>query len=131
MSTRKTLLIIDCVVNLILGLLLIAYSPRLANFLGVPIVESPFYPNILGGVFIGIAIALMIESTRKSSQLTSGLGLTGAIYINLCGGLVLLYWLLFGTLDLPIKGEIFLWSLDVLLILISSIELIIHYRIRK
>ena len=109
-------------------MLLIAYSARLAEFLGVPVIESAFYPNILGGVLIGIALALLAETISKRSQSATGLGLFGAILINLCGGVVLLFWLLFGDLNLPLKGDIFLWGLDLLLIIISSLELLSHFK---
>jgi len=85
---RKTLLVIDGLINLVLGLLLLAFPIPLVEYFGVPIASDPFYPNILGGVLIGIAIALFVES-RNSSHFGSGLGLVGAVAINLCGGLVL------------------------------------------
>lgn len=128
MKSRKKLLLLDSVINLILGVLLLAYSSRLADFLGVPVVESFFYPNILGGVLIGIGLALLIESYSKDSKFTSGLGLPGAICINLCGGIVLLFWLILGNLNLPLKGLIFLWGLDIFLVVISSLELINHFK---
>lgn len=128
MGKRKTLLLVDAIINFILGLLLIGYSSKLADFLGVPVAETSFYPNILGGVFIGIALALLIEAITKKSRFTSGLGLLGAICINLCGGIVLLFWLMLGHLDLLLRGEIFLWSLDILLLIISALELINHFR---
>jgi len=125
---RRTLLLIDSIVNFILGALLLAYSGNLAEFFGVPVVESSFYPNILGGVFIGIALALFVEYYGNMPGETSGLGLLGAICINLCGGLVLLFWLLFGDMDIPVRGVIFLWCLDILLIVLSSVELFQHFR---
>lgn len=110
-------------------MLLIAYSAELARFLGVPVVESKFYPTILGGVFIGIGLALLIEAYNKDSKFTSGLGLLGAICINLCGGIVLLFWLILGNLALPLHGAIFLWCLDLILLAISTFELINHFKI--
>jgi len=127
---RSILLTIDGIINLVLGLLLIAFPTPLVEALGIP--NAPgFYPNILGGVFIGITIALIIESYRKGSETTSGLGLTGAISINLCGGLVLLIWLIAGTLNLPPRGIIFLWILDLALLIISSFELWQHLRLKR
>jgi hypothetical protein len=55
-----------------------------------------------------------------------GLGLAGAIAINLCGGLVLLGWLIFGNLNLPLRGNLFLWLIAIILVGISSVELIAH-----
>lgn len=121
---KKVTLLIDASINFILAVLLLAYSPGLVKFLGVPYTDSFFYPNILGAIFLGITIALVIEAYRKQADRFTGLGLTGAISINLCGGLVLLVWLLSGNLNLPLKGMIFLWVLDILLVVISTIELI-------
>ena len=121
-------LLIDASINLILGVLLLAYSPKLVDFLGVPNTDNFFYPNILGAIFIGITFALIIEAYRKQSDRFVGLGLIGAISINLCGGLVLLLWLLFGRLNLPLKGLIFLWVLDILLLVVCSIEFIIDFK---
>lgn len=128
MKTQKAILLVDFIINLILGILLLGYSNKLAVYLGVPEVESSFYPNILGGVFIGISVALFIEFLNKTEGKTSGLGLMGAIAINLCGGLVLIIWLIFGDLILPMRGLIILWSLAVLLIVLSGFELTNHYK---
>ncbi len=128
MRIKEKILLVDSAINFILGFLLIAYSPRLVAFLGVPITESGFYPNILGGVFFGIALALLLEVYGKDSKYTAGLGLIGAIGINLCGGIVLLFWLLSGNLHLPVRGMAFLWSLDIILLVISSLELFNHFK---
>ena len=117
---KITLLTLDAVINLILGLLLLFFPKNLVVFLGVPSVESAFYPNILGAVLFGIGIALLVNRCRE----TSGLGLLGAISINLCGGITLAIWLLTGDLTLPVRGFIFLWTLVLLLIGISGFELI-------
>jgi len=49
-------------------------------------------------------------------------------YFNLCGGLVLCFWLVFGDLSLPTRGLIFLWFLALLLLGISAIELASGFR---
>ena len=118
----KKILILDAIINLILGILLLAYSENLATYLGVPITKDYFYPNILGAIFIGITIALLIEYFRKNDKFT-GLGFIGAIAINLCGGFILALWLIFGNLNLPIKGQLLLWILVILLIGVSVFEL--------
>ena len=100
---------------------MLLYSENLATFVGVPYTSNYFYPTILGAIFIGITIALFIECFRKTETIV-GLGLGGAIAINLCGGIVLALWLIFGNLQIPIKGQIFLWILVILLVGISSIE---------
>jgi hypothetical protein len=119
---RSTLLIIDGSINLALGLLLLIFPNSLVEILGIPNASSPFYPNVLGGVLFGIAIALFVES-RSSKSSGVGLGLTGAVIINLCGGVVLGAWLLLGGLGLPVRGQLILWILVVVLVGISAVEL--------
>jgi len=123
MLRRNTLLTIDGLINLLLGLVLLVFPSTVVTYLGLPEAPSKFYPNILGGVLFGIAIALFVES-RNSAGSTAGLGLLGAVLINLCGGLVLGAWLLSGDLDLPLRGSVFLWTLFALLVGISAVELV-------
>lgn len=121
-------MLIDAFINLILGVLLLAYSPGLAGLLGVPPSDTFFYPNILGAVLFGIGIALIIEACRKHKDKFIGLGLLGAISINICGGLILFLWLISGGLNLTPKGLMLLWILDILLVGISSVELFIELK---
>jgi hypothetical protein len=120
--TPSRLLIIDAAINLALGVLLVCFPAQTVPALGLPEFEQAFYPSILGAVLIGIAIALFIESRRKQ-QAFVGLGLGGAIAINLCGGLALAGWLLLGGLGIPIRGHIILWMLVMVLVGISGVEL--------
>jgi hypothetical protein len=116
----SSLLTLDAIINLALGVLLIVFPAGLVSSLGIPNVEVAFYHSILGGVLFGTGIALLIQRVRGSS----GLGLEGAISINLSGGLVLAGWVLFGALSLPLRGRILLWALVVILIGISALELL-------
>ena len=128
---RSSALLIDAAVNFLLGVLLILLVPfpeQVAGWLGVPPAENAFYASIFGGVLIGIAIALVVESLRRDPGQLVGLGLGGAIAINLSGGVVLTGWLLFGKLTLPLRGSVFLWTVAILLVVISSIEWILHIR---
>ena len=119
-------LLIDAIINYALGILCILY-PLVAETIGVPKVDNAFYPCILGAVLFGIGIALTIECFRKSERI-GGLGLGGAVAINLSGGLVLTWWLIFGDLNIPLRGHIFLWSIAIVLVIISSVELFIPMR---
>jgi hypothetical protein len=130
MDKSKFLLIIDALINLMLGisLLLLIPFPELPRVLGVPQAANTFYPSILGAVLLGIGIALLMESNRTKPQQLIGLGLGGAVAINLCGGAVLITWLIFGDLNLPGYGMFLLWLIALTLIAISSIELIADRR---
>ena len=123
----SALLMFDAAINVLLGLLLVGYSRPLAHLLGVPYTDVKFYPTILGAVLFGIGIALIIEACRRPKGLV-GLGLGGAVAINLSGGVMLLFWLLSGMLNLPLRGLVFLWVLAILLVGISVLELLLHYR---
>lgn len=122
-SMLKVILFVDALINLVLGLLLLVFSPGMIHWLGVPSSSTRFYPNILGAIFIGITVALVIGASAAGSHRNSGLGLLGAISINLCGGTALALWLIFGRLQIPAKGFVFLWVLVVVLIAVSVAEL--------
>ena len=126
MNKATILLMADAAVNYALGILCILY-PFVAETIGAPLVENSFYPNILGGVLFGIGVALTIECCRNRIGL-GGLGLAGAVAINLSGGIVLVFWLILGNLAIPFKGRAFLWMLAVVLVLISSIELMVDVK---
>jgi hypothetical protein len=118
----RSLLIVDSAINLILGILLMLYPTNLAAVLGLPAASEGFYPTILGAVLFGIGLALAMEAAVPVA-VGHGLGLLGAIAINLCGGLALLAWLFFGQLGLPVRGQIILWVVCVLVLSLSLAEL--------
>jgi hypothetical protein len=120
---KRSILLIDAVVNFILAFLLGIFPKDVISFLGLPMVSNPFYASILGGVFFGIGIALLIGRSAKIKN-SDGLGLRGAIAINLSGGLVLALWLMFGSLDVPLHGKIIMWALVIILCVLSIVELI-------
>jgi hypothetical protein len=122
------LLVCDAAINLLLGLALLLYPVGLGDLLGLPPAGSYFYSSILGGVIFGIGIALVLEYLGLHTG-GRGLGLEGAIAINLCGGGALLIWLLFGGLALPPKGLITLWIVALLVVGLGLVEL--FSRLRK
>ena len=115
----RTLLIVDGIINLALGALLAIYPESIIKVIGLPIVELPFYASILGAVIFGIGIALIIQIKNPSF----GLGLGGAVAINLSGGLCLAAWLLFGNFAIPAIGYYIMWGLVFILVSLSSFEL--------
>lgn len=117
------MLVLDGIVNLVLGMLLIFFPSQLLSILDLPQVETFFYVNILGAVLFGIGIALLLERYAWKKGYT-GLGIAGAIAINLCGAGALILWLLFGNLDLRPSGTIFLWSIAFLVLGVAGAELL-------
>jgi len=45
------------------------------------------------------------------------------LLINIMGSFVLICWLIFGALDIPIRGQIILWNIGILVFLIGIAEL--------
>jgi hypothetical protein len=120
---QEILLSIDGYVNIILGILLLLFPLGISKLLGVPESNTNFYPTILGGVIFGIGIALFVERYGSKNQIR-GLGLGGAIAINICGAFVLLVWLLINPFDLPLKGYVILWIIAIVVLLIGIVELV-------
>ena len=60
-AKSKTLLLIDGIVNLLVGILLLLFPLGIAELVGAPLPNTHFYPTILGAVIFGIGIALLIE----------------------------------------------------------------------
>ena len=96
----------------------------------LPAAQNAFYPSILGAVLFGIGIALLLERYRHLSH-TIGLGLGGAISINLMGGVVLAVWLVTGNLSMSLRGYVLLWLLVLILLGISACELLIQLRVTR
>ena len=123
-NKHKLLLIIDGVINIILGLLLLSFPLGTDDLLGVPKPTTNFYPTILGGVIFGIGIALLIERFGKKKNI-HGLGLAGAIAINCCGAGVLLIWLLSHSLKISVTGQVTLWIVAIVVLGCGLAEIII------
>ena len=126
----SAVLIIDAMINFVLGFLLVVFPTDVVELLGLPMVNHAFYPTMLGAVLIGISIALLLECNRRASGMV-GLGLGGAIAINLCAAFVLAFWLLNGKLRVSLFGQIILWIIAVILVVISSFEIFVYCKTKK
>ena len=109
---RANLLRVDGAINLVLGVLLVAFPSWLVDALGVPPSQGRFYPSMLGAVLFGVGIALFLG---------------GAIAINLVAACALIYWNVWGDLELPTRGRVLLSVLSVGLVAISSFELWVRW----
>ncbi len=118
-STDRTLLLIDAIANLLLGVLLLCFPLGIDDLLGLPAARTAFYPSILGGVILGIGIALLLARAGRP-----GLGLDGAIAINLVGAGVLAVWLVVQPPRVPVRGMITLWAVALIVLAIGAVELV-------
>lgn len=122
-SKDNLLLLIDGVVDLILGIIILLFPAGMDDFLGLPVSNSYFYSSILGGVLFGIGVALFVERFGQSRNIR-GLGLNAAIILNLCGALVLLIWLIFSSSSIPLRGFVILWGVAIAVLVIGIAEII-------
>ena len=109
----KILLLIDCIVNLMIGIVLLLFPIGIIDFFGLPQTNTDFYPSIL---------SLFLELAGHAKHFR-GLGLGGAILINIVGSIVLIFWLVFGSLTIPLKGRIILWAIGLIVFSIGIAEL--------
>jgi len=107
---------------MVLGALLLLAPVGVLDLLGLPPADSYFYVAILGAVLVGIGVALLVEVYGKQPRLR-GLGLGGAIAINLCGGLALLLRLIVAPPELPLRGTLILWGVAIAVLGIAAAEL--------
>jgi tRNA-Thr(GGU) m(6)t(6)A37 methyltransferase TsaA len=119
---RRTLLAVDGVVNLLLGAALLLAPAGSLSWLGLPSPLPSLYAVVLGGVLVGIGLALLLEVRRQRSGFR-GLGLGGAIVINLCGAGALLGWLVLARPELSPTGAIVLWTVAVVVLGLAIVEL--------
>lgn len=131
---KNHLLAIDASINLLLGLIFILVPKQMVILLGADLSGDISTVNLLkatlaifGGVLAGIGFALLLEFLNRPKGLT-GLGLGGAVMINLSGGFILAGWLIFGNLIIPQPMLAILWILFLVLVILSAIELIIHFK---
>lgn len=122
---RSILLIIDAIVNIILGFFLVFFPLKVVDLLGLPVETPPFYATVLGGVLIGIGIALFLGMEKRSGT-TDGLGLGGALFINLFAGLALASLLIGDRICIPLRGYLILLGLVLFLLLICGLELLVY-----
>ena len=117
------LLWLELVTKLAVGLVL-AVIPRTAiTVLGLPKVDTVFWPRLLGAVLIGISAATFMDTTVR---LGHGLALGGSFVINvaMAGGLASMLFLKQGPVTR--RGRVVVWALilalmALFLIVIASI----------
>ncbi len=118
---RLTLLAIDSIINVVLGICLLAMPGATIEFFGLPGTDTDFYVTVLGAVLLGTGIALWIE--RRNQDRWRGLGLVGAIVINTLGAGTVLVWLLLDPFTMPTRGYVVLWTVTVIVLGTGLVEL--------
>ena len=119
---EPVLLFLNAILYLALSFLLLLFPFGLVGALGVAFPGVTFYASMLGAVLLGIGLALLVERSRSTLGLP-GLGINGAILINICSAITLASWLLFRSLNLLQIGYVMLWGLVAMLVTITLAEI--------
>lgn len=114
------LLWLETLLKLAGGAALVLAPLTTLKLLGLPASASGFWPRLLGALLLGIAGATFIEGAWDGSK---GLDLAGLIVINLLCAAVIALAALFGDGASTRRGTLTLWSLVVLLFLLSLFEI--------
>lgn len=120
---EKRLLEVDAGINLGLGVVLATLPGPLLRTLGMPSWKERFYPRVLGGVLTGVGVALLAERFSPSRRFR-GLGLAGAVPINMLGSAALTELLMKEDIGAPLRGKVLLWLLNTTLVGLSAVEVL-------
>jgi fluoride ion exporter CrcB/FEX len=101
-------------------LLLLMVPGAMATVAGLPKPQHTLYARLLGAMLVGVGLAIVLEGSEPTS---TGLGAGGAFAVNCTGALVLAVLLVFGRLDLPVRGRIVTWTVVGLLGLMGLTQL--------
>ena len=112
------ILVADAAINLALGALLLLAPLGSLSLVDVPTPSTFLFTAVLGGVLVGIGMALLASVCGLS-----GLGLVGAIAINACGALALVGWLVTAGVELSARGAATLWGIAIVVLALALLEL--------
>lgn len=116
----QQLLWIETLLKLAGGLLLALLPLTVGRLLGLPASTSGFWPRLLGALLIGMAAATYVEAQDRGPR---GLGIAGAILVNLAGAGMLIALLVLGRASTSSLGKALLWTLAATLVVLSLFEI--------
>lgn len=116
---RSQLLRIDGLLNLLFGAVLLLGPLGSLRWLGFPEARSYFYSSVLGGVLAGVGVALLLSVRRLS-----GLGLAGAVAINVGGALAVAGWLVAVPDQGSPVGRALLWIVALGVLSVAVVEVL-------
>jgi hypothetical protein len=119
---EPVLLFLNAILYLALGFLLLLFPFGLVSALGVALPGATFYASMLGAVLLGVGLALLVERSRGTLGFP-GLGINGAILVNICCAATLGIWLFYKSLNLLQIGYILLWALVAGIVTITLAEI--------
>lgn len=107
-----------------IGLIMLLAPITTAKLAGLPHGNSAFWPRLFGAALLGIAAAFAFEGyTRFNTSITAGgLGLGGAVLINLVTILCLIGSIIFKGASTR-RGRLLIWSMCLLLTFLMLFEI--------
>lgn len=113
-------LFIESLLKLALAIPLILVPLSTLKLLGLPHPPSGFWPRMTGGLLLGLAAAIYIETRLPGSN---GLGLYGIIAINLIAAGTLMGLLIMNSGAPTRRGQVVLWLAMGLLLTLALAEI--------
>lgn len=117
----QQLLWFEVVLKAAAGLTLLLIPLTALRIAGLQRPDTGFWPRLVGGIILGIAIAVYI--TLQFPEARGGLGPAGLIPINLAAAAALIAPLIMGTAAPSRRGKLFLFLNSVILLTLSFLEI--------
>ncbi len=107
-----------------IGLLLVFLPITTARMAGLPHGNTAFWPRLFGAALLGIAGAFAVEGYNLAGGAieAKGLGLGGAVIINLTAILSLFGTLIFSAVATR-RGKVVIWLMILLLLFLTLFEI--------
>ncbi len=122
--TASNLLSLEVLVHAGLALLLLAVPGLLIRTLGWPPEPMRFWPRLLGAMQAAIALGIVTTLMRWSHDgMSAGIGLAGAIVINLTMAFALFSMLFLGPYAPTRRGRFVIGVLAGILLLLALVEI--------
>jgi hypothetical protein len=115
----EQLLWIETLTKFVPGALLVLAPLATLRVLGLPRPDTGFWPRLAGVLLVGIAGALFLEGTSRGH----GLGLAGAIIVNLSGASLLAALLVLEAGPAYTRGRTAVWLVVCALVTLSVFEI--------
>ena len=115
------LLWLDIILKFAVGLALLATPRSLIRLLGLPNAEDPFWPRLLGGTLVGIAVAMVLDGQYVPGR---GIGVYGGAAINLSAAAALGCMLILGRAGTAKRGRGLLWLTAFFLAMMSLLTIV-------
>lgn len=102
------------------GLLLLLFPLLTSRALGLDKPANGFWPRLVGGILLGVAIAVGLEMARAPA---GGLGMLACVVINVVGAGVILAQLVLTTAAPSRRGRALLGMMVGVLLVLSAFEI--------